>query len=307
MEVTQTDTSLTPKAAENAQDGSAPDANAVQDEFSSFMNQVLRIGSDGQVNEEDLFAAIIEQRLQAQRDEAAAHYRQKKDELMVSKRRGDGYIPVEEVANEALRSTADEGLIDATTAEQVKGAAFAAAQLDDNHNTLFDSRGSGSDPTIAVASLEQALLSARTMLDKFENGDESVDPVDLSRGATGGAGSHSSGAIGTGSLSGEQSVDGRGGFLWKPVSESDGKLVVLLPTDLKGVIDRVEIHDGEEFDEGTKVEQGRFTGDTHNGGRPHFRFEKAGEGYGADLHLVVFKDSGETVSWRIEDGGERHD
>src|SRR5690606_6805779 len=126
-------------------------------------------------------------------------------------------------------------------------------------------------------------------------------------GADGSDGADASGGAGGHAPDGAQSMDGSGGFLWKPKSENDGKLVVLLPKDFKGMIDRVEIHSQLPPEEATKLGQGRFSGDTQNGGRPHFRFDKPGESYGSDVHVVVFKDDGSTATWQIGDGGQRYD
>lgn len=66
----------------------------------------------------------------------------------------------------------------------------------------------------------------------------------------------------------------KGGFVWKPVSEGDGKLVVLLPASYN--------------DNAIKVngEVGRYAGRT-NGNRPTHRFTKAGAGYPPNSILEV--------------------
>ena len=64
----------------------------------------------------------------------------------------------------------------------------------------------------------------------------------------------------TGSSTATTSSSGGGaGFLWKPVSEGDGNLVVLLPSSLRGKVSGAEIRKG-----GSTLEKGRFSGDTHN-------------------------------------------
>ncbi|MCB0325575.1 MAG: hypothetical protein KDD69_18465, partial [Bdellovibrionales bacterium] len=216
----------------------------------------------------------------------------------------------------ALEATVAAGHVDEATAEQVNGEAFAAAQLDGDDTALFDSFGSEGDPTVAVSNMEAALLSMRTMMDKIEAGEMTVAPRPLDAPMTtpgssgtghGADGTSSSGGTGGPGPSGGQNLDGSGGFLWKPESEADGNLVVLLPTDLKGLIDRVEIHSQLPPDDVTKLAEGRFSGDTHNGGRPHFRFDKPGGEFGSDVHVVVFKDDGTTATWQIGNGSERHD
>lgn len=96
---------------------------------------------------------------------------------------------------------------------------------------------------------------------------------------------------------GERGADG--GFLWKPVSENDGRLVILLPAQYRGVVKSVAVKDSE----GNTLEMGRFAGDVHNGGRPHFRFDKSGGAYGANIYTVA--DVGKLVHWPIPNGAAR--
>lgn len=98
-------------------------------------------------------------------------------------------------------------------------------------------------------------------------------------------------------------VDGPGGFLWKPVSESDGNLVVLLPPELKGQVSSVEIQDAA----GNTIDTGRFSGDQKNGGRPHFRFGKPGAAYGDGLTAVAKTTDGREIRFEVGTGGARHD
>jgi len=95
----------------------------------------------------------------------------------------------------------------------------------------------------------------------------------------------------------------KGGFVWKPVSESDGKLVVLLPTSYKGNVSMCYITDAN----GGFIESGRFVGDTHNGNRPHFRFSKPGAQYGNNLYIVAVNNDGSLHHWFIPNGGGRTD
>ena len=88
-------------------------------------------------------------------------------------------------------------------------------------------------------------------------------------------------------------------FLWKPKSDSDGKLVVLLPTSMRGQVVSVAVQKN-----GETLDIGRFSGDTHNGMRPHFRFPKAGGDYGSDLQLVTMGASG-ACSFAIPNGAKR--
>lgn len=92
-----------------------------------------------------------------------------------------------------------------------------------------------------------------------------------------------------------------GGFIWKPVSEGDGKLVVLLPSSYRKQVADCYIADKN----GKLIESGRFTGDTHNGARPHYRFSMRGSGYGNDIYVVAELRSGQRNHWYIPRGASR--
>ena len=67
-------------------------------------------------------------------------------------------------------------------------------------------------------------------------------------------------------------------IVWKPVSEGDGKLVILLTTNFGSP--PVYILDSE----GNEVEQGRYVGRT-NGNRATYRFNRQGAGYPDPCYL----------------------
>ena len=81
--------------------------------------------------------------------------------------------------------------------------------------------------------------------------------------------------------------------------------MVLLPPSWRSVVERVELHDSLPPSGASRIESGRFTGDTHNGGRPHFRFSEPGQAYGGDLYVVAYGRDGETHTWHIPRGADR--
>lgn len=64
------------------------------------------------------------------------------------------------------------------------------------------------------------------------------------------------------------------GFVWKPVSEGDGNLVVLLPATAGDVL------------VGVNTERGRYVGRT-NGNRPTYRFSRPGGAYPPGSVLTI--------------------
>lgn len=95
------------------------------------------------------------------------------------------------------------------------------------------------------------------------------------------------------------------GFLWKPVSESDGNLVILFPSALRGLITSGAVYSAWPFTPENLVEEGRFTGDTHNGNRPHYRFSGSGASFGNNLFAVATKNDGSQDWWYIPEGAQR--
>lgn len=76
-------------------------------------------------------------------------------------------------------------------------------------------------------------------------------------------------------------------FLYKPVSDSNGNPVVLLPTQYSGQQHVVQIRSAN----GDVLSTGRYDG-VHNQDRPHYRFDRPGSSYGEGAYLTVLDSSG---------------
>lgn len=84
-------------------------------------------------------------------------------------------------------------------------------------------------------------------------------------------------------------------FLWKPNSERNGNLVVLMPASLSAPpVGSVTVNG----------ETGSYSGN-HNGNRAHFRFSKPGSAYGSNVRVVLNK-AGQTYQWTVPNGGSRY-
>jgi hypothetical protein len=96
-------------------------------------------------------------------------------------------------------------------------------------------------------------------------------------------------------------LKGSGQFLWKPTSDKDGKLAVLMPPKLTGKIKNVVILSPDK----TKVlAKGTYSG-VGNGDREHFRFSKAGEQYPDKSIVMVTLKDGSTQSVTIRNTAAR--
>ncbi|MCK6552015.1 hypothetical protein L6R52_39655, partial [Myxococcota bacterium] len=93
-----------------------------------------------------------------------------------------------------------------------------------------------------------------------------------------------------------------GGFLWKPVSDSDGRLAILTPEKLTGQIAGVSVKDPS----GRVIESGRPAG-VGNGDREHFRFSRPGGAFPPGSVVEIKLKNGETVNYTIPNPSERYD
>lgn len=86
-------------------------------------------------------------------------------------------------------------------------------------------------------------------------------------------------------------LKGGGEFLWKPKSDKDGKLAILLPKNYSGKIASVEILSPDE--DSKVLAKGKASG-IGNGDREHFRFTKAGGEFpDGSVVLITLKDGSE--------------
>jgi hypothetical protein len=92
-----------------------------------------------------------------------------------------------------------------------------------------------------------------------------------------------------------------GGFLWKPVSDKNGDLVVLLPKKLTGKVQEIRIlsPDGKK-----NLGKGKYSG-IGNGEREHFRFSKPGSAYPDGSIVYIKLDNGTTRHVKISDTSRR--
>ncbi len=259
--------------------------------FDATLKAFLGTDSAKKVSEEELFSALIQERIKKTKgDDALKEFQGLLSDAKTRLRKPDGFIPIEDATKEALRAFRDSGKLKTEEADSLYSQAFAAAQLDENKEVLFDDRGGPNDPTMAVAAMEQALLLSRALVEKFDAGSEKAPERSLSEVSNGKV--FSGGSVYPGG--------GDTGFLYKPVSESDGKLVVLLPPRLTGLVKGLTLIGPN----GEIIEQGRYTGNG-NGGREHFRFGKPGAQYPDGLTVQATLASGELVRYIIKETSQR--
>ncbi|MCB0311417.1 MAG: hypothetical protein KDD42_09290 [Bdellovibrionales bacterium] len=286
-------------------------------DFDALLKSMLTPDAANNINEEELFASLLHERISTTKGaEAAEQFKSIFESKKQALTRPDGVVLVEDAANEALSAMVEQGALSAEEADKLYSDAFQAAQLDDNHTALYDSRGSATDPTIAVMELEAALLHARSIIEQIESGaDLSTDNPDGTESSPDVAlvpgeevGSTETGDVGASEeiVPDGTSVDGeKRGFVFKPESDK-GPLVVLLPATMADQVMNVVLKDSN----GNEIEQGVSSGYANPddiGEREHFRFSRPGGEYPQDLVVEVTLQDGSTKQYHIPDPSLRYD
>ncbi len=278
------DVSPTSDSEKSAGASTVETSNQAKLGFAEKLKQVFA-GREGElIYEDELQQEIISYQLYQKDPALETQFKQ-----LVAEAKTEG-LSMAESSVSALQEFVKRGLLEAAEAEWVNGLSFRAAQLDTKQNSLASSE---SDSGFLL--LSDALKIAEATLAGIQAGGVEASYRELSLDAA------SSDAAVFRSANDEE----REGFLWKPISEADGNLVVLLPQSFTGGIEDVALYQGETVTESSKIEQGHFAGDEANGQRAHYRFELPGAAYGTAVTLGVTLEDGRNLSFSIPNAGER--
>jgi len=272
----------------------AAETKGDQGDFNSTLKALLAPDKGNKVSEEELFAALMQERIKKTKGESAlTEFKTIFDSAKKRLQKPGGFVPVEDAAKAALKEFRDAQKISKEEADKIYSEAFAGAQLDQNKDALYDNRGGPNDPTMAVAEMEQALLLSGALIGKLDSGAEKVTARSLDEL------SNAAAVHGSGSSHSSEAVSGTG-FLFKPVSDSDGRLAVLMPPRLAGLVQSVSLVGPN----GEVIETGRYAGNG-NGGRDHYRFTRAGGQYADGLIVQATLATGELVRYTIRETSQR--
>lgn len=248
------------------------------------INELLTPDAQGNINEEELQFAVIAHILGEKSPELQEAFLAQFEAAISN----PDLIQVEDATKLALEAMANSGQLDQVDAEKIYDLSFQLAQIDNNREALFDSNGSENDPTRAVINIEEAGSIVESNLTYIQNNPSQVQ-------------ANSNADYNHQSVNGMQYP----GFLWKPESERNGNLVVLLPQELTGKVTEAGIYSSLPPSSENLIENGEFSGDRHNGGRAHFRFDKPGKKYPNNSYVVAKLENGTTVSFQIANGAKR--
>lgn len=271
-------------------------------DFASILKGTLERSGAKKADEEALFSSLVQDRVQKTDNIDAL----KKFDTRLTQHRKilahqTGHVSEEKAAKFALRDLVRNKILSKAEATDIYSKSFAAAQLDDDAETLSDGIGGPS----AGLTAEAAVVKAGARMAAFDSGSETVVARNLgertTRGAEGMASSGETGSEGALTPTGS-AVDGPTGFLFKPVSDTQGKLVILAPESLTSKIDSVVLKDSD----GNVLETGQYGG-VGNGNRAHFRFQKPGGSYPKELTVEIKLDGGGSKVYTIPDPSLRYD
>ena len=266
--------------------------SGVSNSFQDILDQMLSADNEGQVNEEQVFAALINERLTSLKgSEAAEEFETRYQTQQKEFQRADGYIFLEDAARAALESMSDDGILTLEEAETVHGQAFQGAQLDGDKNALYDSFGS----TMAVAMIEMAIQSAESSITEFDEGTATAgrlafDMQDMPAQTA----SAESGAL---SLTSDSYSDG---LIWKPSSDTNGDVAIILDSYLKNNIDSVTL-----LDSTGKILEEKGVVKVDDRDRSILFFNRPGDEYPDDLTVRVSLKDGDAVQYLVSNPSDR--
>ncbi|MCB9030271.1 MAG: hypothetical protein H6619_04405 [Deltaproteobacteria bacterium] len=259
------------------------------------------------VNEEEMFAAIIHRRLKKDHPELAQKYEERLTKLIGRTKRNLGEASVLKASNKLLRGFYRRNKISEESYNEIKAYAFGKAQLDQDPTLLSKERVESSGDTSALRSLSNAINSFEVNqaatpevmqdfdlkhLAPLKEIAQQKNIADPSPSAEVNASEEA--------ISVDKSV--LNGFVWKPVSEKDGKLVVLLPSSFIGKVAEVNIINPQ----GKEIAEGKYDG-INNGFRPHFRFGNAGGSYPDGSILEIKMLEGGSFHYTVAETSNRID
>jgi hypothetical protein len=265
----------------------------------------------GKLSEAQLFGAVLSEKIADHASpEAAQAFRTNFRQLKREIREKTGSRGIMDAAMSSLDLLVAGGKISRDCATVLTNESWTLSQLDSNPQNVatgremgvYISRAAGVDQynqrksnydcgLLPLTEVTKEMLLAQRASDPKDAG--VGDSLVASSGGIGSVSTKSSAAFGTSPVY-------QSGFLFKPISDSTGKVAILMPPSLTGRVKSVSIHSSDGLESGAY-------GGIGNGSREHFRFKKPGSSYSADLSVMVMLRDGTTHNVRIPNPGLRYE
>lgn len=236
------------------------------------------------INEQEGYAVLVHQALKTLNPKIAARLEQELKQATALYKKNHGNTNLFKIADRLMRQYLREKVITQEQYRTVRDHAFGRTQLDSNRTLLGDERSpeakSGDTPVRALSTFYRRIESNPTAtpdeIAQFRASEAEISKEKWREKKKAGAPEIKTAEAVTIENT-ESSIGGiPPGFLWKPQSETDGKLVILLPSSVDTrSVKSVAIIDPAS---GKTIETGRFSG-IGNGDRLHFRFSRSGANF----------------------------
>ena len=288
----------------------------------------LQPDKNGKVDEESLYHALVRVLLRREKIDTERQFNQKFNQYYSS------FGSRERATNFALRDLVRSGTISRNKGIGISNNAFDSAQLDLNKKTLFDGVGSRNDGTVAVESYDMAIKGAvdkltnlpdRSAVSNNKINQAAVSAENKERVSTcksiktkvqntsniksnektlESVSNIGNSKINNNKLSPSLSKLSKKGFLWKPYSDNDGRLVILTPKSYTGKVKGVSVH-GLKDGQLKKISTGKFSS-VANGDREHYRFKQSGDMFPKNSVVKVEFKNGQSIGFIIKEPAFRN-
>lgn len=312
---------LRPAATRNTLATDRPSERRNSPDFQSVRAQLQNSSQQsGLISEQRAYAQSIRSQLADRHPELLAELRSRLPQISQSIRKNHSQGKLEfKTVDRAMREFVREGKLSESEYERTRAEALATADTD--HQLGLSTDAGSFNPEAKEISENGAHLATTEQIAAFLLAErlnptrrDRVKPAEVREDQTVGGIDGTTAPVPVGdstpitpapSTPGLPQADSKKteftGFLWKPHSDSDGRLVILLPASITGAASKVEILNPA----GTRViANGSYAG-IGNGFRQHYRFEQSGEHFPANAIVKITLSDGQVGTVRIPNPGQR--
>ncbi len=295
-----------------------PDAEAISHSLSITLSADRKtpltdaqVTAGKRVTEQDCYSALIHQGLSATSSKLAARFEKELKAATETFKKSHGKVNMHKVSDRLVRQYVREKELSQQQYQKLRDHAFGLSQLDSDRTRISAERlpdaKSGDTPLRAVSTFHKKLETNKAAsaeeIAQFRANEAAISVEKWREKKKAGILGVPAGTavLAHGEAQSLSVTNLPNGFLWKPQSDSDGKLVVLLPPSLTTTVHSLSIKDAK----GDKIiETGRFSG-IANGGRLHFRFTKSGGAYPDNATVEVTLVDGNVIKIPIKETAAR--
>lgn len=260
------------------------------------------------VSQNELYAALLHQNLSSLKPELAQRFAVQFKRTLHSSHASNPERAVFSSATQTLRRFLQAGELSRKEFNAVRAYALGKARLDGKCEDLaaaLAGNPSKTAPKMEIgAAIEKSLGHLPANQDEVRAFHTRNTKILRTERQTANHTSHkarpAAQAVSSTAAGGAHASTGPAHFLWKPISESNGNLVILLPASLSGQVESVEVLSPD----GKVLATGRYTG-RFSDGRPIFRFDRPGASFQPGCSVQITGAGGAVQRIAISDPAGR--